>query len=74
MVLLRRSLITRYLFQVKNHNIIVGGYANGFVGLWDIREEDNLTKFCNDGVQCFVPISFFNTIGHAVTGKYDIQY
>lgn len=44
------------------HNIIVGGFLNSFVGIWNVCDDaDNLNRFVVNGKRTFTPISYFWT-------------
>ncbi|XP_055856218.1 titin [Episyrphus balteatus] len=48
--------------KFAGHNFIVGGFVNGFIGIWDISDDvDNLNRFNRNGTRIFCPVSFFWT-------------
>ncbi|XP_014217024.1 general transcription factor 3C polypeptide 2-like [Copidosoma floridanum] len=54
----------------KGHNIIAGGFSNGYVGLWDLSLKSPLSKFEKDDITFLMPFRHFFAHQQVVTMVY----
>jgi WD40 repeat protein len=56
--------------KASGHRYVVVGYTNGFIGLFNIKNNSAILKYKDaDGVTCILPNKCFQGHSHSITGR-----